>query len=102
MRRSSRSVRLTRTERPRRQTKTESLESNDSARSNPSPASLPGGIFELSTSPHFPAWLAPQRASLAFTAYLTLRSLPLGRASSSPEVWIATIESGLVAKKITE
>jgi uncharacterized protein (TIGR03032 family) len=41
------------------------------------PAS-PQPVFELTTSPHFAAWLAAQRASLAFTTYQTAKLFLIG------------------------
>jgi hypothetical protein len=42
----------------------------------PAPASVP--VFELSTSPHFPAWIASQSASLAFTTCQTAKLFLIG------------------------
>jgi uncharacterized protein (TIGR03032 family) len=38
----------------------------------------PRPVFELTTSPHFPAWLAAQRASLVFTTYQTAKVFFIG------------------------
>jgi hypothetical protein len=38
----------------------------------------PQPVFELTTSPHFAAWLAAQRASLVFTTYQTAKVFLIG------------------------
>ena len=51
------------------------------ARATPPPQAppvQPRPVFELSTSPHFPAWLASQRASLVFTTYQTAKVFLIG------------------------
>ncbi len=35
-------------------------------------------VFELTASPHFPAWLAAQRSSLVFTTYQTAKVFLIG------------------------
>ena len=44
----------------------------------PAESGAPRPVFELSTSPHFAAWLASQRASLIFTTYQTAKVFLIG------------------------
>ena len=44
----------------------------------PSGSSSPKPVFELTTSPHFSAWLAARRASLVFTTYQTGKLFLIG------------------------
>ncbi|MBI4582952.1 MAG: TIGR03032 family protein [Planctomycetes bacterium] len=65
---------------------------------------VPQPVFELTTSPHFPAWLAARRASLVFTTYQTAKVFFIGlQASGRLSIFERTLERvmGLSASSST-